>query len=176
MNNAVPATAGVLIQFPFYGGIFGIITLSPISRELAHFFVSFSSTNTYPILVSIYSAVLGMFVPSGGGKWIIEAPYVLQAAKDLHVNLGWVVQIYKRDPKTLPNLINPFWMLPLLGLLKVRARDLIGYGLIYFFVNSGLVLFFILVFCADLYLCRAGHALVWRFSSVGGGLRGVNRK
>jgi short-chain fatty acids transporter len=145
VNNAVPATAGVLIQFPFYGGIFGIITLSPISKDLAHFFVSFSSTNTYPILVAIYSAILGMFVPSGGSKWIIEAPYVLQAAKDLHVNLGWVVQIYNTS-EALPNLINPFWMLPLLGLLKVRARDLIGYGLVYFFVNSVLVLFFMWFF------------------------------
>ena len=94
VNDSVPATAGVLIQFPFYGGIFGIITYSTLAAKLAHFFVSFSSTNSYPILVSIYSALLGMFVPSGGSKWIIEAPYVLQAAKDLHVNLGWVVQIY----------------------------------------------------------------------------------
>ncbi|MCU1343622.1 MAG: short chain fatty acid transporter [Candidatus Acidoferrum typicum] len=149
VNNAVPSTAGVLIQFPFYGGIFGIITMSPLSRDLAHFFVSFSSTGTYPILVSIYSAILGMFVPSGGSKWIIEAPYVLQAAKDLRVNLGWVVQIYNTS-EALPNLINPFWMLPLLGLLKVRARDLIGYGLVYFFVNSVLVLFFMWFFARTL--------------------------
>lgn len=149
VNDAVPATAGVLIQFPFYGGIFGIITLSSISGKLAHFFVSFSSANTYPILVSIYSGVLGMFVPSGGSKWIIEAPYVLQAAKDLHVNLGWVVQIYNTS-EALPNLINPFWMLPLLGLLKVKARDLIGYGLLYFAVNSVLVLFFMWFFARTL--------------------------
>ena len=145
VNNAVPATAGVLIQFPFYGGIFGIITMSPISGQLAHFFVNFSSTGTYPILISIYSAILGMFVPSGGSKWIIEAPYVLQAAKDLHVNLGWVVQIYNTS-EALPNLVNPFWMLPLLGILKVRARDLIGYGLLYFLANSVLVLFFMWFF------------------------------
>ena len=149
VNDAVPATAGVLIQFPFYGGIFGIITLSSISGKLAHFFVSFSSANTYPILVSIYSGVLGMFVPSGGSKWIIEAPYVLQAAKDLHVNLGWVVQIYNTS-EALPNLINPFWMLPLLGLLRVKARDLIGYGLLYFAVNSVLVLFFMWFFARTL--------------------------
>jgi short-chain fatty acids transporter len=149
VNDAVPATAGVLIQFPFYGGIFGIITLSSISGKLAHFFVNFSSANTYPILVSIYSGVLGMFVPSGGSKWIIEAPYVLQAAKDLHVNLGWVVQIYNTS-EALPNLINPFWMLPLLGLLKVKARDLIGYGLLYFAVNSVLVLFFMWFFARTL--------------------------
>jgi short-chain fatty acids transporter len=140
VNGAVPATAGVLIQFPFYGGIFGLITMTSISTKLAHLFVSLSSTNTYPILVTIYSAVLGMFVPSGGSKWIIEAPYVLQAAKDLHVNFGWIVQVYNTS-EALPNLINPFWMLPLLGVLKLRARDLIGYGILYLAVNSVLVLF-----------------------------------
>jgi short-chain fatty acids transporter len=145
VNDSVPATAGVLIQFPFYGGIFGIITYSTLAARLAHFFVSFSSTNSYPIVVSIYSAILGMFVPSGGSKWIIEAPYVLQAAKDLHVNLGWVVQIYNTS-EALPNLINPFWMLPLLGLLKVKARDLIGYGMLYFMVNFVFVLFFMWLF------------------------------
>ena len=140
VHGAVPATAGVLIQFPFYGGIFGIITMSPISHALAHFFVRVSSQNTYPVLVATYSAVLGMFVPSGGSKWIIEAPYVLQAAKDLHVNLGWIVQTYN-VAEALPNLVNPFWMLPLLGILKVRARDLVGYGLIQLVVNTLLVFF-----------------------------------
>jgi short-chain fatty acids transporter len=142
VNDAVPAVTGVLIQFPFYGGIFGIITFSALSGKLAHFFVSYSTTGTYPVLVTVYSAFLGMFVPSGGSKWIIEAPYILQAAKDLHVNLGWVVQIYN-TAEALPNLINPFWMLPLLGLLKVKARDLIGYGLLYLLVNSALALFFL---------------------------------
>jgi len=140
VNNAVPATAGVLIQFPFYGGIFGIVTMSAISATMARFFVHVSSHNTYPVLVAIYSAILGMFVPSGGSKWIIEAPYVLQAAKDLRVHLGWVVQIYNAS-EALPNLINPFWMLPLLGILKVRARDLVGYGLLQLFFNSAVVLF-----------------------------------
>jgi short-chain fatty acids transporter len=145
VGDAVPATAGVLIQFPFYGGIFGIITMSRISTILAHYFVSLSTKGTYPILITIYSGLLGMFVPSGGSKWIIEAPYVLQAAKQLQVNLGWVVQIYNTS-EALPNLINPFWMLPLLGILKVRARDLIGYGLLYFLINSVLVLFFMWFF------------------------------
>lgn len=140
VNGAVPATAGVLIQFPFYGGIFGILTMSPISRALAHFFVRVSTQSSYPVLVAIYSGILGMFVPSGGSKWIIEAPYVLQAAKDLHVNLGWVVQVYN-VAEALPNLINPFWMLPLLGILKVRARNLVGYGLVQLMVNATLVLF-----------------------------------
>jgi short-chain fatty acids transporter len=140
VNRAVPATTGVLIQFPFYGGIFGIVTMSPISRDLAQFFVRVSTHGTFPLLVAAYSGILGLFVPSGGSKWVIEAPYVLQAAKDLRVHLGWVVQIYNAA-EALPNLINPFWMLPLIGILKVKARDLVGYGLLQLAVNTCLVFF-----------------------------------
>lgn len=149
VNNAVPATSGVLIQFPFYGGIFGIVTMSPIARDMAHFFVRISSHGSFPVLVSIYSAVLGMFVPSGGSKWIIEAPYVLQAAKDLKVHLGWVVQVYNAS-EALPNLINPFWMLPILGILKVRARDLVGFTALQLMLNSLLVLFLVWFFARTL--------------------------
>ncbi len=140
ISAAVPATSGVLIQFPFYAGIFGIMTKSPLSSRMAEFFVGISSHGTYPILLTIYSAILGLFVPSGGSKWIIEAPYVLAAAKQLHVNLGWVVQIYN-TAEALPNLINPFWMLPLLGILNIRAREVIGYSSLYLIVNFPLVLF-----------------------------------
>lgn len=139
VNDAVPATAGVLIQFPFYGGIFGLVTMSPLSRDLAHFFIHISSRGSFPVLVAIYSAALGLFVPSGGSKWIIEAPYVLQAARDLRVHLGWIVQTYNTS-EALASLVNPFWMLPLLGILKIRARDLVGYTILYFAVNTGLVL------------------------------------
>jgi short-chain fatty acids transporter len=142
VTNAVPATSGVLIQFPFYGGIFGIVTMSPIAAGMARFFVHVSSRASFPLLVSIYSAVLGMFVPSGGSKWVIEAPYVLQAAKDLHVHLGWVVQVYNAS-EALPNLINPFWMLPILGILKLRARDLVGFTALQCMVNVVLVLFLV---------------------------------
>lgn len=149
VNGSVPATAGVLIQFPFYGGIFGLVTMSSLSHTLAHFFVRVSSHGSFPVLVAIYSGILGLFVPSGGSKWIIEAPYILQAAKDLHVHLGWVVQVYN-TAEALPNLVNPFWMLPLLGILKIRARDLAGYGFLYLAVNAGLVLFFLWLFARTL--------------------------
>ncbi|MCL6522961.1 MAG: TIGR00366 family protein, partial [Firmicutes bacterium] len=147
--EAVPATAGVLIQFPFYAGIFGMITLSPIAGDLARFFVHVSSRGSYPVLVSLYSAILGLFVPSGGSKWVIEAPYVLQAARDLHVHLGWVVQIYNAA-EALPNLVNPFWMLPLLGLLNVRARELVGYSVLQLLVHLPVVLFLMWLFARTL--------------------------
>ena len=81
-----------------------------------------STQHLYPLVIGIYSAMLGFFIPSGGGKWLLEAPYVMQAANDLKVHLGWAVQVYNAA-EALPNLINPFWMLPLLGVLGLaRAR------------------------------------------------------
>ncbi|MBI1951386.1 MAG: short-chain fatty acid transporter [Acidobacteria bacterium] len=127
--RAVPATAGVLIQFPFYGGIFGIIANTAIQPAMAGLFVAITTRGTFPLVVALYSAVLGIFVPSGGGKWIIEAPYVMAAANTWQVHLGWTVQIYNAA-EALPNLINPFWMLPLMGILNVRARDLAGFSIL----------------------------------------------
>ncbi|MGB7911025.1 MAG: TIGR00366 family protein [Desulfobaccales bacterium] len=140
VTKSVPATAGVIIQFPFYGGIFGLIAKTAINPFLAGLFVKLTSHGTYPILVGIYSAVLGVFVPSGGGKWVVEAPYIMAAANTLHVHLGWVVQIYNAA-EALPNLINPFWMLPLMGILNCRARDLAGYSILQLLFHIPVVLF-----------------------------------
>jgi len=140
VGNAVPATGGVLVQFPFYAVIFGLIAGTGISGWLAQLFARVTTQSTYPLLVALYSAVLGVFVPSGGSKWVMEAPYVLQAANLQRVHLGWVVQIYN-TAEALPNLINPFWMLPLIGLLRMKARDLVGYGTLQLMVHIPIVFF-----------------------------------
>jgi short-chain fatty acids transporter len=140
VSQAVPATGGVLIQFPFYAVIFGMIVGTGITAWLARLFASVTTHATFPLLVALYSAILGIFVPSGGSKWVIEAPYILQAANAHQVHLGWVVQIYNAA-EALPNLVNPFWMLPLLGILKLKARDLAGYGFLQMIVHVPIVFF-----------------------------------
>jgi len=142
VSAAVPSVAGVLIQYPLYGGIVKMMTESGLAKDIAHFFVAVSSHQTFPVLVGIYSAFLGLFVPSAGGKWLIEAPYILDAAKSLQMHLGWVVQIYNAT-EALANLIHPFWMLPLLGILGLKARDIVGYSMLQFVVNVPLVLFLV---------------------------------
>lgn len=138
--QSVPATGGVLIQFPFYAVIFGMIAGTGITKWLADLFVAITTRGTYPLLVALYSSLLGVFIPSGGSKWVIEASYVLQAAVQHQVNLGWVVQIYNAA-EALPNLLNPFWMLPLLGILHMKARDLVGYSVLQMFLHVPLVFF-----------------------------------
>jgi len=149
--RAVPSTTGVLIQFPLYGGIATILTTAKgtgdvtVAQHLSSLFVQLASTDTYAFVIGIYSAILGFFVPSGGGKWLIEAPYVMQAANDLHYHLGWAVQIYNAA-EALPNLINPFWMLPLLGVLGLKARDIVGFTFLQLVVHVPLVLFMLWAF------------------------------
>ena len=146
VSKAVPAVSGVLIQFPLYGSIAYMMTQAvnaedlSLSHYIAHFFVSIASHDTFAVVMGIYSAILGFFVPSGGGKWIIEAPYVMQAANDLKYHLGWSVQIYNAA-EALPNLINPFFMLPMLGILKLKPKDVIGFTVTQLVVHLPLVLF-----------------------------------
>ena len=129
VQAATPAVWGVILQFPFYAGIAGIITTTHLNAQLANLFVSVSTPTTFAPLVALYSAVLGVFVPSGGSKWVIEAPYVMAAAHSLKVHLGWVVTSYDLG-EALANLLQPFWMLPILGMFKLRARDVMGYTLL----------------------------------------------
>jgi short-chain fatty acids transporter len=110
-----------------------------VADQVANAFVNLTTHGTFPVAMGIYSAVLGFFIPSGGGKWIIEAPYVMQAANDLHVHLGWAVQVYN-TAEALPNLINPFWMLPLLGVLGLKARDIVGFTFLQLTVHLPTVL------------------------------------
>jgi short-chain fatty acids transporter len=140
VSRSIPATAGVLIQFPFYAGIFGMISKTAIESRLADLFVSFTTRESFPVAVAVYSAVLGLFIPSGGGKWVVEAPYVMSAANTWEINLGWTVQIYNAS-ETLPNLMNPFWMLPLMGIIGVKARDLAGYSILQLLFHIPIVIF-----------------------------------
>ena len=145
VTKAVPATAGILVQFPLYAAMAAILTRAvgngglTVSEHLAEFFTSIGSGGGFAVIIALYTVVLGIFVPSGGGKWLVEAPYVMQSATDVQMNLGWTVQIYN-VAEALPNLINPFFMLPLLAVLKLRARDLVGFTFLQFMFHLPVVL------------------------------------
>ena len=142
ISASIGPVAGVLIQYPLYAGIVKMMTESGLATQMAHFFVNISTEHTFPVMIGIYSAFLGLFIPSAGGKWLIEAPYMLEAAKSLDVHLGWVVQTYNAT-EALANLIHPFWMLPLVGILGLKARDIVGYSMLQFVVHVPLVLFLV---------------------------------
>jgi short-chain fatty acids transporter len=139
VRDAVPATWGVILQFPFYAAIAGMIATTKLNQHIANLFASASSRTTFPALIASYSALLGVFVPSGGAKWVIEAPYVIKAAHQLHAHVGWTVACYDLG-EALANLLQPFWMVPTLALLGLRVRDVMGYTFLVFLVLMPVVL------------------------------------
>jgi short-chain fatty acids transporter len=149
VQDATPAVWGVILQFPFYAGIAGIITSTRLSQQLADVFVRVSTPFTFAPLVALYSTILGVFVPSGGSKWVIEAPYTMAAAHTVRVHLGWVVAAYDLG-EAVANLVQPFWMLPVLGLFELRARDVMGYTFVVFAVMLPTVLLLVALLGATL--------------------------
>jgi len=143
-KDATPSVWGAILQFPFYAGIAGMITGTGLNEKIAGFFVSISNQVTFAPIIAIYSTILGVFVPSGGSKWVIEAPYVLTAAHDLKVHLGGVVSVYNLG-EALANLIQPFWMVPVLAILGLKARDVMGYTAVVFLVLLPAVLIMVTV-------------------------------
>lgn len=149
VKKASPSASGVLLQYPLYGGIFGMIVYTGLSERIAHFLVHMATGTLYPAMIGLYSFILGIFVPSAGSKWVIEAPYVLGAANMLHVNQGWMVVVYDLGEASA-NLVQPFWMLPILAILGVKARDIMGYTFTFCLFCFPLVLILVTLFAKTL--------------------------
>ena len=133
-THAATGAAGIILQFPFYAGIMGIITgvgASGISfgTVIANACIDISTPVTYPLLTFLCAAVLNMFVPSGGGHWAIQAPIMFAAGANLGVDPGLTgTAIAWGDAWT--NLIQPFWAIPALAIAKLDAKDIMGFCLI----------------------------------------------
>ena len=126
-GNGAPTASGVILQFPFYAGIFGVINGTGLGDWLGGLFVQVATTETYPLIVYIYSGFVNIFVPSGGSKWLIEAPYLLPAATELAVSPTTTLLAYCYGDST-SNLIQPFWAIPILTVTRMKFGDILGYS------------------------------------------------
>jgi short-chain fatty acids transporter len=124
--EAVRSAAGVILQFPFYAGIMGMISLSGLGVIMAGWLVNISSGFTYPVMVWLTGGLVNLFVPSGGGEWSVIGETVLRAGQQLGVPVGKTIMAYSvGDAWT--NLFQPFWAIPLLGITGMTAREVFGY-------------------------------------------------
>jgi len=130
-EEAARSAHGVVLQFPLYSGIYGIIKGTGVAAMLAGAFVSAATPRTFPLIVFWYSAFLDYFVPSGGGKWAIEALYVIRAGDALGVPVTDVAMAYAYGDMAT-NIIQPFWAIPLLGVARLDFRDILGYEILVF--------------------------------------------
>jgi short-chain fatty acids transporter len=133
--QSVRGTAGVVLQFPFYGAIMAMMRDSGLGHRIAEVFIVYASGRTLPFFTFVASLVTKLFVPSGGGEWAVEGPVMLEAARRLGAPYG-LTTMGVAYGNMAGNMFQPFWALPLLGLLGLRARDIMGYSLVVFLVAA----------------------------------------
>ncbi|WP_051330916.1 TIGR00366 family protein [Aneurinibacillus terranovensis] len=125
-KKGVQGAWGILIQFPLYGGIFGLISYTDLGHVLTDFFISISTPHTFLPIVYWYSGILGYFVPSGGSKWIIEAPYLLKASHEMGISPASTTIAYGWGDM-MSHLIQPFWAIALLDITKTKFGQIAGF-------------------------------------------------
>ena len=125
-REGVGTAWGIIIQFPFYAGIFGLMQATALGGWLEHAFSTLATTETYPFVVYLYSGFMNLFVPSAGSKWLIEAPFLIPAGESLGVSPVTVLLAYCYGDSTT-NLIQPFFAIPILAVTQVRFGEVVGY-------------------------------------------------
>jgi short-chain fatty acids transporter len=134
INGAARVTGSLLLQYPIYGGIMGIMTATGLAGVIAKWFLTFSTAHTLPFWGFISSIIISLFVPSGGGHWAVQGPFIVPAAVALHVNLAAAAQAVGYG-EGVANMIQPFWALPLLAIAGIGMRRVMGFTVVTFFVS-----------------------------------------
>ncbi len=144
-NAAIGSSTGILIQFPLYGGIMGIMKYSGLVMVFSNFFVEIASANTLPIFTFFSAGLVNIFVPSGGGQWAVQGPIIVDAASRLGANLNECILALAYGDQ-LTNMLQPFWALPLLGITGLKAQEILPYTLMLLlaglFIFGGIILVF----------------------------------
>ncbi len=137
-NEAIKGASGILLQFPLYAGIMGIMKYSGLTDVLSDFFVSVSNQNTFSVFTLMSGGLVNIFVPSGGGQWAVQGPVITEAAKQLGVPVSKTVMALAYGDE-LTNMLQPFWALPLLAITGLKAKQIIPYTLI--LMIAGFIIF-----------------------------------
>jgi len=145
VRMASTAAFGIIMQFPFYAGIFGIMAYTGLLNVIAGWFVAISTPFIYPLVTMVSSGIINMFIPSSGGIWMVQGPIMILAAHRLGVAFNRTVMAFTAG-EVLTNTIQPFWALPLLGATNTEMRTIMGYCLlatIFEFVLVALIYLFL---------------------------------
>ena len=132
-EDAGRAVWGIVIQFPFYAGIFGLFKFTDLGNVLTNVFVTISNPKTFLVIIYWYSGVENYLIPSGGSKWAITAPFIIPAAKQLGVALDKTVLAYAWGDM-MTDMIQPFWAIAMLAVAKLEFRDIMGFLMLVFLV------------------------------------------
>jgi len=135
LNIAMKDGAGILIQFPIYFGIMALMSETGFASNVAQFFVANASADSFPVLTLISSGIINIFVPSGGGQWLVQAPILVESCLALNIPLEKGIMALAYGDQ-LTNMLQPFWALPLLGITGLKAQKIFPYTLVLFLIGA----------------------------------------
>ena len=136
-EEGVRSAYGVLIQFPFYAGIQGMMASSGLVAIIANSFAAHSTVSSFPYLCYLCMAIINFFIPSSGGIFMVAGPALGQAALDLGVETNKFLISFTAG-ETISNIIQPFWAIPLLGIAGLKMKDIMGYCIVFFVVLTAI--------------------------------------
>jgi short-chain fatty acids transporter len=151
IKNAASNVGDILLQFPLYAGILGIMVGSGLIGVFSDFFVNISTPETFGFLAMLAAGIVNFFVPSGGGQFAVQGPIMLDAAARLGVDPAVAIMAISYGDQWT-NMIQPFWALPLLAIAGLKMRDILGYTTVTFLASG-------LVFGVTLLLVGAGRVV-----------------
>jgi short-chain fatty acids transporter len=145
IDHAISDASGILIQFPLYFGIMGIMSGSGLIQEMSAWMTVTASPETFHVFSFLSAGLVNFFVPSGGGQWYIQGPMLIQSALDLGVSIPKTIMALSYGDQWT-NMLQPFWALPLMGITRLKAGELLPYTFVLFLIGgiiflSGLLLF-----------------------------------
>lgn len=144
VSKGIGGSAGIMIQFPFYAGIMGIMIGSGLVNVFSNVFVELSTATTFPVFTFFSAGLVNIFVPSGGGQWLVQGPILIEASQQLHVPIEKSIMALCYGDQ-ITNMLQPFWALPLLGITGLKAKEILPYTVF-------LLLIGVIIFCSILLL------------------------
>ncbi|QPS33844.1 short-chain fatty acid transporter [Brevibacterium casei] len=137
-KNAASNVGEILLQFPLYAGILGIMSGTGLIAVFSDAFVSIATPVSFGVLALLSAGLVNFFVPSGGGQFAVQGPIMLDAANQLGVDPSIAIMAVSYGDQWT-NMLQPFWALPVLAIAGLKMRDILGYTFITF-LGSGVVM------------------------------------
>lgn len=126
VNDGVKVVSGIIIQYPFYAGIMGILVGSGLVVSFADLFGAISTAETLPFWSFVSGGIINLLAPSGGGQWAVQGPVMIEAAQALNADLA-ATSLAVQIGDQWTNMVQPFWILPVLAISGLKLRDVMGY-------------------------------------------------
>ncbi len=145
MSKGASTAAGIILQYPFYAGIMSIMDGSGLVVWISDLLLKAASYETFELYCYFSSLIISIFVPSAGGHWVVQAPFMLPAAAQLGVE-PWKVAMGVAWGESIWNVVCPFWALPLLAIANISIRDLIGFSVLLFIIGNVVAITGIMMF------------------------------